>query len=86
MFGRVVFPPKTFACPHSVFAHSLPQPLSPSGRERGAKQPHLISSLRLGFYWSSTCGYACDIYTRRRRRDGFTGLGAAVFEPGAASS
>jgi hypothetical protein len=32
--------------------------LSPSGRERGAEKPHLISSLRLAFYWRGARLYA----------------------------
>ena len=39
----------------------------------------MILSLRPGFYWPSACGYACGTLERRRRRDGFRGLGAAAF-------
>ena len=59
--------------------HTPQPPLLPSGEERGGQQPHLVSALRLRCYWPSTCGYACDTCARRRRRDGFRGLGAAVF-------
>jgi len=54
-------------------------PFHPGGVERGSEQPHLSLSRRLGFYWLSTCGYACRTGERRRRRDGFRGLGAGVF-------
>ena len=54
-------------------------PFHPGGVERGSEQPHLGMSRRLGFYWLSTCGYACRTLERRRRRDGFRGLGAGAF-------
>ena len=48
-----------------------PSPSLARRAREGGKQPHLVFSLRLAYYWRCTCGSACDALERCRRRDGF---------------
>ena len=63
---------------------SPPTPLSPSGRERGAKQPHLVLSRRLAFYRRGACPCAKHAAADERSTEVAGGAVAEVKQPNVA--